>query len=44
MLEPGDKVPDLTLPDQKGNPGVAVGAARQAFVLYFYPKAETECN
>jgi thioredoxin-dependent peroxiredoxin len=40
-LEPGDKAPDFTLPDQHGNP-VALSEFRgNTVVLYFYPKADT---
>jgi thioredoxin-dependent peroxiredoxin len=41
MIEPGDKAPDFTLPDQDGNP-VALSQLRgKTVVLYFYPKADT---
>jgi len=41
MIEPGDKAPDFTLPDQRGNP-VSLSAMRgKTVVLYFYPKADT---
>ncbi|HET7476599.1 MAG TPA: thioredoxin-dependent thiol peroxidase [Dermatophilaceae bacterium] len=40
-LEPGDKAPDFTLPDQNGEP-VTLSALRGRRVLvYFYPKADT---
>jgi peroxiredoxin Q/BCP len=40
-LEPGDKAPDFTLPDQEGN-SVSLSELRgQPVVLYFYPKADT---
>lgn len=41
MLQPGDKVPDLSINDQDGN---AVNLAKlkgQKVVLYFYPKDQT---
>ena len=41
MIEPGDKAPDFTLPDQDGTP-VALSQLRgRTVVLYFYPKADT---
>jgi len=41
MLEPGDKAPDFTLPDQDGN-DVTLSALRGGpVVVYFYPKADT---
>jgi peroxiredoxin Q/BCP len=41
MIEPGDKAPDFTIPDQDGNP-VALSQLRgKTVVLYFYPKADT---
>jgi thioredoxin-dependent peroxiredoxin len=41
MIEPGDKAPDFTLPDQDDNP-VALSQLRgKTVVLYFYPKADT---
>jgi peroxiredoxin Q/BCP len=41
MIEPGDKAPDFTLPDQDDNP-VALSQLRgRTVVLYFYPKADT---
>jgi len=41
MIEPGDKAPNFTLPDQHGNE-VKLSALRgRPVVLYFYPKAET---
>jgi peroxiredoxin Q/BCP len=40
-LEPGDKAPDFTLPDQEGNPVSLSGLRGKPVVLYFYPKADT---
>jgi peroxiredoxin Q/BCP len=40
-LEPGDKAPDFTLPDQDGNPMSLAGLKGKPVVLYFYPKADT---
>jgi peroxiredoxin Q/BCP len=41
MIEPGEKAPDFTLPDQDGNP-IKLSALRgQPVVVYFYPKADT---
>ncbi len=41
LLEPGDKAPDFTLPDQHGNPVSLSGLRGKTVVLYFYPKADT---
>ncbi len=41
MLEPGDKAPDFTLPDQDGEPVKLSSLRGQPVVLYFYPKADT---
>jgi thioredoxin-dependent peroxiredoxin len=41
VLEPGDKAPDFTLPDQDGNPVTLSDLRGQTVVLYFYPKADT---
>ena len=41
MIEPGQKAPDFTLPDQDGNPVSLKDFAGQTVVLYFYPKANT---
>jgi peroxiredoxin Q/BCP len=41
MLEPGDRAPDFTLPDQNGNPVTLSDLRGQKVVLYFYPKADT---
>ena len=41
MIEPGDKAPNFTLPDQDGNRVKLSGLRGKKVVLYFYPKAET---
>lgn len=41
MLEPGDKAPDFTLPDQDGREVSLAGLRGQPVVLYFYPRADT---
>jgi len=41
MIEPGDKAPDFTLPDQDGREVKLSDFAGQMVVLYFYPKADT---
>ena len=41
MIEPGDKAPNFTLPDQEGNKIKLSGLRGQTVVLYFYPKADT---
>jgi thioredoxin-dependent peroxiredoxin len=41
MLNPGDKAPDFTLPDQHGNPITLSELKGKTVVLYFYPKADT---
>jgi peroxiredoxin Q/BCP len=40
-LEPGDRAPDFTLPDQHGDPVSLSGLSGKTVVLYFYPKADT---
>ena len=40
-LEPGDRAPDFTLPDQDGKPVSLADLRGQTVVLYFYPKALT---
>jgi thioredoxin-dependent peroxiredoxin len=41
VLEPGDKAPSFTLPDQDGKE-VALSSLRgETVVLYFYPRADT---
>jgi peroxiredoxin Q/BCP len=40
-LEPGDKAPDFTLPDQGGNEVSLKQLKGKNVVLYFYPKADT---
>jgi thioredoxin-dependent peroxiredoxin len=45
MLEPGDKAPPLTLPDQKnGDPVKLSDLKGQTLVLFFYPRADTVIN
>src|SRR3954454_10055861 len=41
MLEPGDKAPAFTLPDQTGNKVKLTDLKGETVVLYFYPRAET---
>ena len=41
MLEPGDKAPDFTLPDQDGEPVRLSELRGKPVVVYFYPKADT---
>ncbi|MBS1862002.1 MAG: redoxin domain-containing protein [Actinobacteria bacterium] len=41
MLEPGDKAPAFTLPDQDGNEVKLSDFKGETVVLYFYPRAET---
>jgi peroxiredoxin Q/BCP len=41
MIEPGDRAPNFTLPDQAGNQVKLSGLRGQTVVLYFYPKADT---
>ena len=41
MLSTGDKVPDLTIPDQHGNPVSLADFRGKKVVLYFYPKDQT---
>jgi thioredoxin-dependent peroxiredoxin len=40
-LEPGDKAPSFTLPDQEGNPISLSELRGKPVVIYFYPKADT---
>jgi len=40
-LQPGDKAPDFTLPDQSGKPVTLSGFAGRKVLVYFYPKADT---
>ena len=40
-LEPGDRAPEFTLPDQDGKPVSLADLRGQTVVLYFYPKALT---
>ncbi|HEX8688944.1 MAG TPA: thioredoxin-dependent thiol peroxidase [Solirubrobacterales bacterium] len=41
MLDPGDKAPDFTLPDQNGDPVELSDLKGQTVVLFFYPRADT---
>ena len=41
MIQPGERAPDFTLPDQDGNPVSLSDYTGQTLVLYFYPKADT---
>ncbi|HEX2391715.1 MAG TPA: thioredoxin-dependent thiol peroxidase [Solirubrobacterales bacterium] len=41
MLQPGDKAPAFTLPDQNGEPVELSDFRGQTVVLYFYPRADT---
>ena len=41
MLQPGDKAPAFTLPDQNGDPVKLSDLKGQTVVLYFYPRADT---
>lgn len=41
MIDIGDKVPGLTLPDAAGNPVALSDLKGQVYVLYFYPKDDT---
>jgi peroxiredoxin Q/BCP len=41
MLEPGDRAPDFTLPDQDGNDVKLSDLRGRPVVVYFYPKADT---
>lgn len=41
MLEPGDKAPAFTLPDQNGDKVKLSDLKGQTVVLYFYPRADT---
>lgn len=38
MLEPGDRAPQFTLPDQDGNPVALKDLRGKPVVIYFYPK------
>lgn len=44
MLQPGDKAPAFTLPDQNGDPVKLSDLKGQTVVLYFYPRADTVIN
>ena len=41
MLEPGQRAPDFSLPDQDGHPVSLADLAGGTVVVYFYPKADT---
>ncbi len=41
MIEPGDKAPDFTLPDQDGSDVKLSKLRGKPVVVYFYPKADT---
>jgi peroxiredoxin Q/BCP len=41
MLEPGDRAPAFTLPDQDGNKVKLTDFKGEKVVVYFYPRAET---
>lgn len=41
MIEPGEKAPDFTLPDQDGREVKLSDFRGQPVVVYFYPKADT---
>jgi peroxiredoxin Q/BCP len=41
VLEPGDKAPAFTLPDQDGNKVKLSDFKGETVVLYFYPRADT---
>jgi len=41
MIETGAQAPELTLPDQDGNPVSLGDFAGKTVVLYFYPRADT---
>jgi thioredoxin-dependent peroxiredoxin len=44
VLEPGDRAPAFTLPDQNGEKVKLSDLKGQTVVLYFYPKADTGIN
>ncbi len=44
MLDPGDKAPAFTLPDQSGKKVKLSDLKGQTVVLYFYPRADTGIN
>ena len=41
MLEPGDKAPAFTLPNQNGDEVKLSDLKGETVVLYFYPRADT---
>ena len=45
VVEPGDKAPDFSLPDQDGRQVKLSDFRGEPVVVYFYPKANTrECR
>jgi thioredoxin-dependent peroxiredoxin len=40
-MQPGDRAPGFTLPDQDGNEVSLAGLKGETVVLYFYPRADT---
>lgn len=44
MLEPGDRAPSFTLPDQNGDAVKLSDFKGQTLVLFFYPRADTVSN
>ncbi len=41
MIDTGDKVPNVSLPDEEGRPVSFADLEGQVYVLYFYPKDDT---
>lgn len=41
MIDTGDKVPNVSLPDDAGKPVAFADLEGQVYVLYFYPKDDT---
>jgi peroxiredoxin Q/BCP len=44
VLEPGDRAPAFTLPDQNGEKVKLSDFKGQTVVLYFYPRADAGIN
>lgn len=44
MLEPGDRAPAFTLPDQDGSKVKLTDLEGETVVVYFYPRADTLIN
>jgi peroxiredoxin Q/BCP len=44
VLEPGDRAPAFTLPDQNGEKVKLSDLKGETVVLYFYPRADTRIN